>query len=97
MQDFFLTLLKKTGEYTFVFVIFLLAAQYWHVIQLQNIPIPYVVDLLYIYLLINATGLAYIIYQKKKSYASVVKYCHYCNAPLGDYIQYKCTKCGRDN
>jgi|LGVF01.2.fsa_nt_gb hypothetical protein len=90
----FVQLVTKSGKYSFVAVIFALAFQYWGVVQLQNIPVPKLVDILYIYLLLNGLAATPFIYLERKNQVVPGKFCPDCDTPLEASIKYKCPKCG---
>jgi hypothetical protein len=91
----FLQLLEKSGKYSLVIVIFALAFQYWGVIQLEKIPIPHLVDILYVYLILSGSSATPFIYLERKKKVVPGKFCPACGSPLEMYPTYKCPKCGK--
>ena len=77
-----------------VIVVVLLALNYW-VSSLVKLQIPgTVINILYIYLIINAAAASPFIYLEHKEKKAAKKLCPKCGEELERVIEYKCEKCG---
>jgi hypothetical protein len=82
------------GKGTFLIVILGLAAHHWNVIQLQNVPFPYFVDGLWVYLIVNLSVVMSVsIFEHRRRESG--KYCPKCNAQLEVDLNYICPNCGK--
>lgn len=81
---------EKTGEITLLIVSVVLMANYYRMIDLNKLGVPFLCIFLWIYLLLNI-GLANIFkyYRNKDN-----PICPKCRKKLIENKEYECTKCG---
>jgi len=89
----FLTLVDVSGKWSFVAVILGLAFHYWNVFQLQNIPIPHFVDILWGYLIFNGLVATTIKFLENRNRSSK-KVCPKCGNLLEIDLNFRCPECG---
>lgn len=94
MERLYFQVLSKTGGLSVVIVVFLLAFNYWNAINLKAIwqLLP---DILFLYLMLNATAIVPFVYLEKRTKATIGKFCPICGNPLEKFLNYKCPKCGK--
>ena len=85
----------NSGKYAIVIVALALAFNFWGVFDLTKIPIPYFLNILYFYLIINVVAATPFHYFERKIKKSSQKLCPKCNKPLDEITEYKCRTCGR--
>jgi predicted RNA-binding Zn-ribbon protein involved in translation (DUF1610 family) len=90
--------INKPSSLALVVVIGLLGLQHWNAIQLNNIPFSLagftLVDILYVYLVLNGVAAATIIYGERRTATAVQRLCPRCGKPLEIHPHFKCPKCG---
>lgn len=91
----FYKIATKIGKWMIVIVSLSLALHHWGVVNLEKIPIPSLVNILYIYLVINAAAASPFIYIEKKPRMGQQKLCPKCAEPLEEIVEYKCSNCGK--
>ena len=84
--------LNKSGAAVILIVAFGLFLNYFHVINHDNIPIPGLTVVLWIYLLINAGIATPFHYFKEKSGQNI--FCPQCGKPLKITSKFSCDECG---
>ena len=85
----------KYGNWMIVFVAVSLALNQWGFNPLK-IQIPSVIiNILLIYLIINAAAASPFIYLKEREKKAAKKLCPRCGEELERVIEYKCEKCGK--
>ena len=90
----FKDIVARTGKWTLLVVIVLIALNYWNVINLSGIPIPRFESYLYVYLLLNGVAASpYIIWERRARVRSA-KICPQCDKLLESTPVYKCPECG---
>ena len=85
--------INKAGATTILIVAFGLFLNYFEVINLDNIPIPYLTVGLWIYLLINAGVATPFHYLKEKSQEA--SHCPKCGKVLKKTPNFTCENCGK--
>lgn len=84
----------KVGELCLVISICALAFNYWGVFHLEMIPIPHIVDFVYLWVMINGLAASPFIYLERRKHEAIGKYCPNCNSPLEATTHYRCPNCG---
>lgn len=89
----FITLkyMKKGGAFAILVVIVLLFLDFYNVIKLENVPIPYFEPILWIYLIINAGIATPLSYIKEKGNPI----CPKCGSTLEIEPSFHCKNCGK--
>lgn len=85
---------RKGGAAAIFLVAFGLFFNYYDVINLDNIPIPYLIVGLWIYLIINAGIATPFHYLKEKSGQNA--FCPQCGKPLKITPKFSCDNCGME-
>lgn len=86
--------LFKIGNCTLIVIVFGIVLDKWSVFDLSQIPIPHMVDFLYIYLLVNATAAGPYMYLEKKKRVAIGKFCPVCDSKLEISQKFHCPNCG---
>ena len=85
--------IRKGGAFAIFLVAFGLFFNYYNVITLDNIPLPYLTVGLWIYLIINAGIATPFHYLKHRS--EQVSFCPKCGEPLRFIPEFHCPSCGK--
>jgi len=93
ISDFGKKLVNRTGKFSCMAAILLVALQYWKVINLEGIS-PLIISGLYVFIILNGIAATPYIYLEKKAKVSVSKICPNCDTPLEKIPKYQCPKCG---
>ncbi len=91
----FQAIVSKFGKATFVVILFVIAFHHWGILNLSGIPIPYLTDILYGYLLLNGAVATPFIYMERRARVRVAKNCPRCGEPLEVITNFSCPKCGQ--
>lgn len=86
-------LLLKTGKYTFVVAVLAVVLNVWGIIPLKE-EVPWLLNALCIYLLLNVLIATPFYYLEKKSKAAVNLNCPQCGQTLETSPKYICPNCG---
>jgi len=89
-----LNILTKAGTCALPVVMASLLLNYWGVIMLSKVPLPFFVDGLYIYTVVNGAAATPFIYLERRAKLAHGKTCPYCDSILESSINYTCPKHG---
>ena len=87
----FQQLVTRFGKYTFIVVLFVVALNFWEVVDLNNVPIA--LNVLYGYLLINGIVATPFIYLERRLKQQPGWKCPACGSTMVT-SQLACTSCG---
>ncbi len=87
-------LILKSGTWALVGAILLVAFNYWSVIDLSKLPISWFTDLLYFYIIVNASSVSIFGYLDRKERAKVDPICPHCKDLVLVKPRYHCPNCG---
>jgi hypothetical protein len=87
-------LMTKSGMIALPAVMVLLTLNYWGIFALSKIPIPFFVDGLYIYTIINGMAATPFMYLERRAKTSHGKKCPKCDTILEATTHFQCPKCG---
>lgn len=85
----------KSGNYFFIFTIFLTGASHFGVINLSLIPIPNLDSILWGYIILSSLIATPFIYLERKTRVSVDRRCPLCKGHLEIFPKYYCPECDR--
>jgi len=71
------------------------ASNYWQILELENFPVSWAVDGLYIYILVNGAAAAPFIYLERRARRAPQPLCPQCQQPLQTALKYECPDCGK--
>ena len=91
----FQAIVSRFGKGTFVVILFVVAFHHWGIVNLSGIPIPYWIDILYGYLLLNGAAATPFIYMERRARVRVGKNCPQCGELLEEITNFTCPKCGQ--
>lgn len=91
----FQAIVSRFGKWTLIGVIFVIAFNHWDIINLSRIPLPHLIDAMYLYLLLNGAVATPFIYLERRAKVKAGKLCPQCGNLLEETSNYSCPTCGR--
>jgi len=91
----FRLVVSRFGKGTFVVTLFIAAFHHWGIVNLSGIPIPHLIDAIYLYLLINGVAATPFIYLERRARIRAKKNCPQCGRLLEETAKYRCPECGQ--
>jgi len=88
-----------TSAAVYFILLVIISLNHWSILPLPNWTIPltewkfYLVDLFYIYVIINSLGITVVMYDQIRLYQHKDKICYKCGKKL-EYTGLKCPECG---